>query len=231
MSREKEVIIPSAWRMVNHKEFDGKLEDTFQDITLHLRFTGYELPIDIDAQKRGHQYTDAFLAEAVVSAHSAGNWVSDLNLSSLTSRNLLRVAPRPSCQPQASPASKPDCDLVSIENWEELLDPPVIPGVFKAHGNWQARLAAVCMSVQLRYQTFLFGNHGCWHCATMLFAEWKAAQEKSRWRIPGLGSGPGPGPILPGNRKKSAPVSGGGLGWMAGKPSKSSSKKGMLIHK
>jgi hypothetical protein len=36
-----------------------------------------------------------------------------------------------------------DFDYTSIDSWEELLDEPGTVGIFRAHGNWAARLAAV----------------------------------------------------------------------------------------
>jgi hypothetical protein len=35
--------------------------------------------------------------------------------------------------------------LISIDNWDELLDSPFAIGIFRAQGNWVARLAAACI--------------------------------------------------------------------------------------
>lgn len=37
---------------------------------------------------------------------------------------------------------------ISIDTWEELLDPPLAFGIFLAHGNWAARLAALCIEAK-----------------------------------------------------------------------------------
>ena len=34
-------------------------------------------------------------------------------------------------------------DYTSVDSWDELLDIPENVGVFRAHGNWAARLEAV----------------------------------------------------------------------------------------
>lgn len=35
---------PESWQLVNLREFDGKIVDCFQDTSLHLSFSEYELP-------------------------------------------------------------------------------------------------------------------------------------------------------------------------------------------
>lgn len=66
----------------------------------------------------------------------------------------------------------PAFDAVAIENWDEILDPPTETAVFKTHGNWQARLAAVSIYISLQHRVMLLQNHRCWGCAD------KAAREQ-----------------------------------------------------
>jgi hypothetical protein len=154
---------PENWKLINHDEFDGQLEDVFQSTSLHFRFTGYELPVNIGAH--GSRFTEVSFAEAVISVHDSGRWVADIEvIESLNSGYLHRLRQFHTCKP--GPAGlKPDLEMTAIENWEEILDPPSTTAVFKTHGNWQARLAAVCINVKLGNNIILFQNHGCWACA------------------------------------------------------------------
>lgn len=43
--------------------------------------------------------------------------------------------------------SVPEVGVMSLDNWEELLDPPRSVSVIRAHGNWQTKLAAANVSV------------------------------------------------------------------------------------
>lgn len=58
-----------------------------------------------------------------------------------------------------------DDSLISVDSWHEFLDRPQGAAVFRAHGNWQARLAAAALSVSRGQLTLVFGAHVCWKCA------------------------------------------------------------------
>lgn len=150
------------WNVVNHNIFDGSLEDNFSSTTLHLGFTGYEFPMM--GGGHGGRFVDAFFIEAVISVHDSGEWMADLDiLKALISPSLTAIEQQPHCK--SSPAgSVPSYDLVAIDNWQELLDAPDEVSVVRAHGNWQARLAATVISVVLRHPTIVFQGHGCWSC-------------------------------------------------------------------
>jgi len=160
-AREKE---PGMWNAINHHEFDGRLDDCFSQTTLHLGITGYVHEVATQGSSRFPKVT---FAEAVVSCHDAGQWVADLDIvdADLISRLILITAQKKDCSGCDGAGKVPGRDLVTIENWEELLDPPHTPAVFRAHVNWQARLAAVLLCLQNGYLTLLFGSHGCWNCA------------------------------------------------------------------
>ncbi|OAP60059.1 hypothetical protein AYL99_05061 [Fonsecaea erecta] len=151
------------WNLVTHAPFDGDLSDCFQSTSLHLHFTGYELPIM--TSEHGSRFIEAFFLETVISVHDAGKWVADLDiLTSLESASLRSVVRQTQC-PQRPAGHPPSFDVASIDCWEELLAKPTKCGVVRAHGNWQARLAAAAVSVQLGYKTAVFRKHGCWACA------------------------------------------------------------------
>lgn len=61
-----------SWNLINHADFNGTTEDCFKNTTLHLSFTGYEIPIDTSSH--GHQDVEVFLIESLVSVHDQGQW-------------------------------------------------------------------------------------------------------------------------------------------------------------
>jgi hypothetical protein len=84
-------IDPTKWSVVNHDSFDGKLEDNFDNTTLHLSFTGYEWPLDA-SRLSGSKHVEAYFLETLISVFNSGDWVADLDvLGTFTDRNL-RVA-------------------------------------------------------------------------------------------------------------------------------------------
>jgi hypothetical protein len=46
--------------------------------------------------------------------------------------------------------------IIAIDSWEKFLDPPLEDAVVRAHRNWQARLAAIALSLQRGHPTFVF---------------------------------------------------------------------------
>ncbi|KEF52077.1 uncharacterized protein A1O9_11703 [Exophiala aquamarina CBS 119918] len=153
-----------SWKMVNHEPFNGKLEDNFRSTTLQLGFSGYEFPMTFG--DHGGRFVEAFFIEAVVSVHDSGRWVADLDiLTSLQSPNLYSLIQQPTCQASSPAGSVPGVEVIALDNWEELLDPPRNVSVVRAHGNWQGRLAAANVSLMQGHPTILFRGHGCWTCA------------------------------------------------------------------
>lgn len=71
--RVREQTIDS-WCLINHADFDGTTEDCFKNTTLHLSFTGYEIPIGTGIH--GCQDIEVFLLESLVSVHDQGHWVA-----------------------------------------------------------------------------------------------------------------------------------------------------------
>jgi hypothetical protein len=163
----------SQWRIVNHQRFDGKLEDCFESISLHLTFTGWETTGAALTSQSSYKHVDLTILEAVISAHTAGRWLADISPwwmlettgesgpGSATTQIIGQIS---QCDGQEA-GIKPDREMVALENWEELLDPPGDLAVFKSLGNWQARLASAYICYQKRIPTFVFRNHGCWKCA------------------------------------------------------------------
>jgi len=67
--RASRVMAPNltSWSLIKHDDFDGKPEDNFQSTSIHLSFTGYEMPLDQGTY--GAQDYEAFYLETVLSVH------------------------------------------------------------------------------------------------------------------------------------------------------------------
>lgn len=132
-----------SWKVVNHSPFDGQYEDNFAATSLHLHFTGYELPVDIG--ERGKIDHPAYLLETVVSTYDRGQWVADIDIH----QGLSRCAFGWDVDVVAENTIKGD--LVSVDSWAEFLDPPVRKSIVRACGNPFARLAIVAVAAQQGY--------------------------------------------------------------------------------
>jgi hypothetical protein len=135
---------PSDWRVVNHTPFDGKYENNFASTSLHLAFTGYELPIDV--RERGSLNHEAHFVETVISVYECGEWVADLDIL----KALLDYKYGWS-ENAKSTKEKIKIPLVSVDNWHEVLDNPQSNAIVRACGNKHARLAIATVASQLGY--------------------------------------------------------------------------------
>jgi hypothetical protein len=131
--------LSNSYNLVSHEPYDFKREDNFRGTSLHLSFTDWTVPLQTeDSRMIDH---DAHVVEAVISVHDRGVWVGDIDILDVDFRDMVRFKPKTSCKGNHDQAC--DVDYTSIDSWEELLDEPNTVGVFRAHGNWAARLAAV----------------------------------------------------------------------------------------
>lgn len=171
----------NSCRLVNHHPFAEKLEDCFTSTSVHLEFTEYEVPLYTPI---GAMDAQATILETLIRAYDKGKWVADLDvIKSMQEGRLFRrfTAPRcvhddddPAVQKQTVAAQigkASNKQLISIDNWEELLDPPeqlgiATVGVVRACGSWHARLAAMSVSVQRRHRTMVMPTHPlCTYCS------------------------------------------------------------------
>jgi len=130
------------FRAATHAEYDHKRSDNFSGTSLHLSFTKWTLPLN------GGEYglidQDIFLAEAVVSVRDCGRWIADIDVLGVRPEEyVINIACK--CNHRNKFFVKA---CTSIDSWEELLDPPLAVGIFRAHENWAARLAAICILKQ-----------------------------------------------------------------------------------
>ncbi|KAI4265371.1 MAG: hypothetical protein L6R38_009471 [Xanthoria sp. 2 TBL-2021] len=155
----KQVSI-DEWPLIERDEFDGCLSDHFQNTSLHLSFTTAETPINIGFS--GGQDLEACILETLFSVYECGRWIADLNVSNLTTAKRLSRLCR--CTTQHTAGSW-HSNMTCIDSWLGLVDAPEDKvSLVRAHGNWQARLAASSISLALGYQTILLPNDVCWQC-------------------------------------------------------------------
>lgn len=131
--------LQNDYSVVNHEPYDYKREDNFRDTTLHLSFTNWSMPLDTGGTRTIDKEVN--IIESVITVRDRGIFVADLDILGIQHENLVKLSTDQECP--GSHDHNEEYDYTSIDNWEELLDAPVSVGVFRAHGNWAARLAAV----------------------------------------------------------------------------------------
>ena len=152
-----------SWEMVNHAPFNGRFEDNFASTSLHLCLTGYEQPVNIN--DHGDRDSVVHFVEAAVSAHERGLWHADLDLLRLSKRNWSRssAADCPHDEEQAADVSLL-ADFASIDNWYEVLDPPLNPAIVRSQGNWIARLALSAIPSPKKQKMTIIADKPCCAC-------------------------------------------------------------------
>ncbi|EZF34078.1 hypothetical protein H109_04459 [Trichophyton interdigitale MR816] len=140
--------------IVNHAPYDRKRENNFNDTSLHLSFTEWTLPLATADSQTIDQ--DVFLVESVISVRDRGEWVADLDILGINKSEMLfgNGLDFPSLEDDEDDENAMLMyEYTSIDSWEELLDPPLGVGIFRARGNWVARLAAVSILMQRKKGT------------------------------------------------------------------------------
>jgi hypothetical protein len=144
-----EKSIGVSWDLVNHAPFDGELSDHFASTSLHASFTKFEVPIGLNPHSG--QDVQAFFRQTLIRLHGKnGKWVADLDILGALQDPLFKRYHPGSCRHSNARQTTPQCILKSIDNWEEFLDRPKVPGVVRATGNWQARLRSM-YSLAIRF--------------------------------------------------------------------------------
>ena len=157
-----------TWNCITHENFSGKVEDSFQQTTLHLGFSGWERPIDVDLH--GAQDDPIYFLEAPISILDGGKWIGDLDiLGTFRATNFSRVKSiRCSDDHHNNTTGNHPAEAVCIDRWEELIERPLEAGIVRARHNWQARLAATALSVQAGHDTVVLPSDFCWKCPIKL---------------------------------------------------------------
>lgn len=167
-----EAYNPKSWHLVNHRPFDGELLNSFTGTSLHLCFTDYEMPIDTGL--RGLRDNPVVLAESVITLNDKSKKIGDLDVSPILEG---KYASWSRCEhshggdtlrrelgqsrPDGSPVLR---KLTSVDCWDELFDFPEQKGIFRATGNWQARIACIAASAQLGRKVSVLSQNPCLEC-------------------------------------------------------------------
>ena len=164
----------SDWPRMSHESFDGTLQDSFINTSLHISFTTASVPIATEFL--GARDNELVLLETVVSVHDQGEWIADLDiLGTMRQSAALSLMP-PSCSCQHATNSTYDLSFTCIDDWFELLAPSDdLLCMVRAHKNWQARLAATALSCMIStkatgHHTYVCPDTFCWTCARALFS-------------------------------------------------------------
>ena len=161
--------LSDCYNLVEHKTYDLRRENNFKATSLHLHFTEWALPLEDTVSRTIDQ--DVFYVESVISVRDRGEWVADLDILSIDFPNLVRIKHDPCKIPSHRRSSY---DYRCLDSWEELLDPPESMTVFRARGNWAARLAAVSLLTQMEkaHCTAVFGpDDFCLNCLEQTYSE------------------------------------------------------------
>jgi hypothetical protein len=132
------------FNVVTHAPYNSKRENNFRGTSLHLSFTDWTFPLETGETRTIDQ--DVFIVESVVSVFDRGKWVADLDILGINFKDVIRFRSDRQCPSDHGPDLKHDYS--SIDSWEEFLDAPESVGIFRAKGNWAARLAAVSILSQ-----------------------------------------------------------------------------------
>jgi hypothetical protein len=178
------------WRVINHNHFEGSPQDCFTNTSIHLSFTDYEFALMPERNAQHIIDRPINQLETLVSVFDGPKWVADLDI--LHAINDISVGCkgyRGCCIPSylRSDAQAQACDkqpkhtyeeasamtqhlnIIAIDNWDELLDPPKDKVmVVRAHQNWVARLALMAVCWKLKYRTIIAPEKPCWPCSLHL---------------------------------------------------------------
>ena len=136
----------NEYNLVEHAIYDGQREDNFKGTSLHLSFTDWTLPLESTGAEGRTIDQEAYIVESVISVMDSGKWVADLDIICIDFKALTKLRVGHQCP--GHPNGNTDYDYTSLDSWEEFLDGPTTVGIFRAHGNWAARLAAISILSQ-----------------------------------------------------------------------------------
>ncbi|KAK7981734.1 hypothetical protein PG988_003972 [Apiospora saccharicola] len=165
------VLLTNNPLLVEHKVYDGKSANHFEGVSFHLSFTEWKAALNWE--NTGEIDQEVFLVESVLSVQQNGQWVGDIDV-----LNLEKSPPDiflSDCHEACTEEESPDFEeMVSIDCWDEVLDPPPAIGVFRAKKNWIARLAVAAILTQqdLGHALVLVdGDYLCWKCLAKKYSD------------------------------------------------------------
>ncbi|PKY00123.1 hypothetical protein P168DRAFT_285633 [Aspergillus campestris IBT 28561] len=165
--QEPQIRKPSfAFNAVAHEPYGFLRENNFSGTSLHLPFTEWRFPLEASTERAIDQ--DVMVVESVISVLDRGKWVADLDIMGIDFEGVSRIVNICNNKDEhAGISHDPNYDYFSVDNWDELVDAPEGVGIFRAHSNWAARLAAVSIMSQKGqgHSIGVFGsNRVCFKC-------------------------------------------------------------------
>lgn len=150
------------WYQYDHKEFDGTMENCFEGTSLHIAFSEATQAVNVGFS--GGRDVEVYFLETLISVHHRETWIAELDiLGTMQSSNLIRrYLGVKSCECKGTAAR--GRSIISIDNFAEMIVPPRQPGIVRAIGNWQARLAAASLCLAKGYKVILKPERTCWGC-------------------------------------------------------------------
>lgn len=168
-----------SWRLTSDNPFNGLPENAFSRTSMHLTFTEYYRPL-IQSDMLQGQDNQIFVQESVISVHNSGVRIGDVDVQACLDSPLLARRNPVSCSGVAYHQHWEACldrlkDIITIEQWDDIVEPPRRDMVIRAHESWVARLATALILIQSsaeHHQTLLgsvclFPKGSCWKCLCM----------------------------------------------------------------
>lgn len=176
---------PEKWMAINHNRFDGAAENYFQQTSIHLSFTDYEIPLIAEESPRHIIDRAVVLVETLLSVYDRGAWVGEVDILKAFRSQVHRVQDDPThIAHQSAAIAKngktyrdalleiPQLTATSIESWDELIEAPCTGAIaIKAHKNWLARLAAMAICVKQNFTPVILPEEVCWACCGDMVAK------------------------------------------------------------
>ncbi|RDL40390.1 uncharacterized protein BP5553_00369 [Venustampulla echinocandica] len=132
---------PEKWMSINHRAFDGNLEDHFRETSMHLSFTQYEIPLLTESNPHHIIDRSAVLLESLISVFEGGTWVAEVDVLKAVRNCSVRTnkwgqgqrhhhsndttVPNPLFATYSEALNThPKLAATSVENWDELIEAP-----------------------------------------------------------------------------------------------------------
>ncbi|GAW24361.1 hypothetical protein ANO14919_139450 [Xylariales sp. No.14919] len=154
------------WYQYDHNAFTGIMEDCFEGTSLHLSFSEASQAVNVNFS--GGRDVEAYFLETLISVYNRKEWIAELDILGLvTNKNLKSSDDLPrgkTCNCKDNSARGGPTVIIAIDNFAEMLVPPNQPGIIRAEGNWQARLAATALCLAKGYRVVIKAPNTCLAC-------------------------------------------------------------------
>jgi hypothetical protein len=175
---------PERWMAINHNKFNGEPENHFENTSIHLSFTDYEISLITENWSRHIIDRAVVLVETLVSVYDGSSWVAEVDILKMSMSNVIRlsnelhsthvlknVQGRKEPRYEEALQQHPQLAATSVENWDELIEAPHTGCIaVRAHKNWVARLALTAVCVNQGLIPVILPVEVCWKCCAT--AQW-----------------------------------------------------------